>query len=136
MTERQLRRAFEMPEADSDFLRRCECPWETVIEGEVRRLILYDFAVPEGYGVPLVTLNLRIERGYPDNQLDMVYFLPELTRRDGKGIAAVAGDQFDGKTWQRWSRHRTAENPWRPGIDNVETHLLLVTEWLKREFGK
>ena len=29
--------------------------------------------------------------------------------------------------------HRTNENPWRRGYDCIETHLLLVNEWLARE---
>jgi hypothetical protein len=41
---------------------------------------------------------------------------------------------FANKRYQQWSRHRTAQNPWRPGLDNVCTHLLQVNNWLEREF--
>jgi hypothetical protein len=43
---------------------------------------------------------------------------------------------LDGKSFQRWSRHRTAENPWRIGRDNLGTHIILVEDWLAREFEK
>ena len=41
-----------------------------------------------------------------------------------------------GQEFQRWSRHRTGQNPWRPGIDNLHTHLSLVEEWLLREVNR
>ena len=49
---------------------------------------------------------------------------------------ALASEGFDGKTWQRWSRHRTPANPWRPGLDNLATHFGLVEEWFGREVRK
>ncbi|MBX9746205.1 MAG: hypothetical protein K2X34_04840, partial [Hyphomonadaceae bacterium] len=55
---------------------------------------------------------------------------------DGRAIGALAHDDFDGKTWQRWSRHRTPANRWRPGIDGLSTHFALVQEWLARELMK
>src|SRR5689334_11018241 len=108
------RRQFLLPEEDLTFLERTRMIWEAVIEGGVRRVIIHDYPVPEGYNVARVSLNFRMEAGYPDTPIDMVYVDPHLSRRDGKPIAALAGDQFDGKTWQRWSRHRTPQNPWRP----------------------
>lgn len=81
-------------------------------------------------------VNLRIESGYPEAQIDMAYFYPDLRRSDGTALKAIASDSFDGKQWQRWSRHRTPQNPWRPGIDNVSTHLSAVQSWLKLELNK
>jgi hypothetical protein len=57
-------------------------------------------------------------------------------RADGVPIKALAQQQIDGTGWQRWSRHRTPQNPWRPGVDSVATHLVLVDQWLLREFGR
>jgi hypothetical protein len=131
-----MRRQFSLPEADDEFLRNSAFNWETVIESNVMRLVINDFRVPSGYNHEEVALNLRIETSYPDGQIDMVYFFPDLARTDGKPISALAADTFDGKNWQRWSRHRTSANPWRPGIDNIETHLHLVNDWLKREFRR
>tara|TARA_B100000614_G_C14521845_1_gene482921 strand:- start:184 stop:579 length:396 start_codon:yes stop_codon:yes gene_type:complete len=131
-----MRRQFTLTGEDDRFLKGNNFNWETVTEGRIKRIVIHNFPVPAGYNVNEVDLNVRIEPTYPDTQLDMVYFFPKLSRLDGKPIRAIADDQFDGKTWQRWSRHRTGQNPWRPGIDNLETHLILVSEWLKSELKK
>ena len=44
--------------------------------------------------------------------------------------------KVDGKDFQQWSRHRTTESPWRPGEDDLSSHLVLVDDWLEREFKK
>lgn len=124
---------FRLPQNDEAFLDETEWRWETVVEGSVRRLVIYDFPVPAGYGRELVDLYLRIDGGYPDALIDMVYVTPALAKVTGGAIGALSTEAFDGRTWQRWSRHRTTANPWRPGLDNVETHLALVTEWFARE---
>jgi hypothetical protein len=132
----EMRKQFALPSEDLDWLESQRLPFELVSEGGVLRVIVHDFPVPSGYNVPLVSANVRIEPGYPDSQIDMVYFYPHLARSDGKQIGALATDNFDGKTWQRWSRHRTPANPWRPGIDNLSTHFALVHDWLSRELLK
>ena len=43
---------------------------------------------------------------------------------------------LDGKTFQRWSRHRPGDEPWRPGVDNLETHLVLTRDAFDDEFIK
>lgn len=129
-----MRREFELPDGDVEFLDAQALPWEAVRVGAVGRLIIHDFPIPAGYKHDRTTLNLRIEPAYPETQIDMVYFLPALERIDGAAIPQISVDQFDGKTWQRWSRHRTGQNPWRPGIDDVGSHLALVRFWLEREF--
>ncbi len=131
-----MRRHFSLHEQDEEHLNVRGHPWETVIENNVMRLVIHDFPVPQGYNFDRVNLNLRIGNNYPDEQIDMVYFYPHLARLDGKPIGALASDKFDGNDWQRWSRHRTAANPWRPGIDCIATHLHLVKDWLIREFER
>ena len=65
--------------------------------------------------------------------LDMVYFDPWLSRQDGKPIGAANVSQaLDGKSYQRWSRHRTGQNPWKPGEDSIGTHIFLIEDWLQR----
>jgi Prokaryotic E2 family E len=130
------RRSFRLPQEDQAFLDRTGMRWEAVVQDGVCRLVLYDYPVPPGYDRDRVDLHLRIESGYPDVQIDMVYFYPALAKIGGGAINALTPEAFDGRTWQRWSRHRTSENPWRPGLDNVETHLALVAEWLAREVRK
>lgn len=129
------RRQFELPEEDRDFLEnRLGFEWEAVREADVRRLVVLKYAVPDGYNVSEADLFLRLEAGYPDSQIDMVFFNPFLSLKNGRRIGAIDGSQaFDGRAWQQWSRHRTPQNPWVPGIDNIERHMLLVREWLDRE---
>ncbi|MGO9145120.1 MAG: E2/UBC family protein, partial [Desulfomonilia bacterium] len=108
-------------------------PWEAVIEGNSRWILLPDYPIIEGYNLRNIDVALELSQSYPDTQIDMVYFNPHLTRLDGKSIRQLADRPIDGKIWQRWSRHRTQANPWRRGYDCIETHLLLVEEWLERE---
>lgn len=128
-----MRQDFDLPEDDRDFLNSLCLQWEAVIEGKAQCIIVYGYRIPDGYSHQNVDLRLRIDRTYPDTQIDMVYFNPALSRQDGVGIKAITNEIFDGKSWQRWSRHRTSANPWRIGIDNIETHITLVGEWLLRE---
>lgn len=130
-----MRRMFELPEDDRRFLDgKLNLPWEAVELGGVRRLVIHDYAIPAGYNVTKASLYFMLVGGYPGSQIDMVYFHPALARADGRPINALSPDPFDGRTWQRWSRHRTAENPWIDGQDSIETQLVLVDDWLAREF--
>jgi hypothetical protein len=131
-----VRQDFQLPQDDRDWLEQLGTPFECVKENGVLRVVLHARPVPPGYQTTEVMTNVRIESGYPDTQIDMVYFYPPLRRLDGRPIGGVSDDTFDGKVWQRWSRHRTPANPWRPGIDSLATHFELVEEWLRREFRK
>ncbi|MCH8902858.1 MAG: hypothetical protein IIA45_02965 [Bacteroidetes bacterium] len=128
-----MRRQFNLPEQDVEYLESTGYSWETITENG-NWVLISCYSVPKGYNVTEVTTALRIDPGYPIGQIDMVYFLPHLSRSDGRPIGALAIQQFDGKQWQRWSRHRTPENPWRPEVDCISTHMTLVDHWLEREF--
>lgn len=130
------RRQFELPSFDFEFLKRRRLPWETVIEGSVRWVVLHEYQVVGGYTHTAVSAALQVSQSYPDTQLDMVYFYPHLAPTKGKVVGQLSTHNFDGKTWQRWSRHRTNANPWRRGYDCIETHILLVDEWLERELRR
>ena len=132
----RARREFALPEDDINWLAGALHRFELIAEAGVLRVVLYDFPVPLGYNYPAVDVNVRIESGYPDTQIDMVYVHPELQRLDGVPIGATCPEAFDGKQWQRWSRHRTPANPWRPGVDNLATHFALVEHWFLRELQK
>jgi hypothetical protein len=131
-----LRRNFELGAEDEAFLNQYERPWETIIDGSPWVLI-NDFPTPKGYNHDKVIVAIRIETGYPHAELNMVYFYPALIRLDAQPIGCTEAQQaLDGKSFQRWSRHRTAENPWKAGIDNLGTHVFLIEDWLEREFEK
>lgn len=131
-----MRREFALNDSDTEDLEALGLPWETVQGSSLGRVIIHNFPVPSGYNHSKVDLNIVIEPAYPETQIDMVYFHPALARHDGKVINAIENDQFDGKCWQRWSRHRTGQNPWRPSIDNITSHLKLVEYWLKKELAQ
>lgn len=132
-TDGEGRSIFVMPEVDAAFLIRLGLRWETIIVGNVKWLIIYDHPIPVGYNVENADVALRIEAQYPDVQIDMAYFSPQLARKDGVGLPNLSELDLDGRKWQQWSRHRTPQNPWRPGVDDLETHLLLVVDWLQRD---
>jgi hypothetical protein len=131
-----MRHEFQLPAADEAFLNSLGRPWEAIVDAGVRWVLIHQRVVPTGYTVASVSEAHRIDTGYPDTQIDMVYFLPPLHRSDGRAIGAQSTQQIGRDTWQRWSRHREPGFPWRPGVDDLSSHLLLVDHWLEREFNK
>lgn len=132
----QQRRMFQLPETEETFLNEYGLPWETIVDGS-QWVIIHDFPTHTGYNHDKASVAIRLEAGYPHTPLDMVYVYPSLARSDGKTIPqADVVQPIDSKSWQRWSRHRTATNPWRAGEDSIETHIYLIEDWLVREFEK
>jgi hypothetical protein len=131
-----LRRQLELLPDDRQFLEEYGLPWETIVDGS-QWVLIHDFPTHEFYNHPRVTAAIRLETGYPHNELNMVYFFPALARKDGRPIGATDATQtLDSKSFQRWSRHRTAQNPWKIGRDGLGTHVILIEDWLVREFEK
>ncbi len=132
-----LRRQFTLPAGDAEYLDTLGLPWEAVREPTNRMLLLIEgWRIPDGYNVPSATVALVIPQGYPDTGIDMVYFSPALSRLDGQLVNNLTVTTFpSGGVWQQWSRHRTAANAWRLGVDDISTHLSLVDDWLRREFS-
>jgi len=131
-----FRRQFDLLPDDRQFLEEYGLPWEAIVEGS-QWVLLHEFLTHPGYNYQRATAAVRMETGYPQTALDMVYFCPALLRRDGQPIGATQAVQsLDGKSFQRWSRHRTSQNPWKPGRDNLGTHVILIEDWLAREFEK
>jgi hypothetical protein len=129
-----LRREFRLPEADEEFLGRLGLHWEAICQGNRRWLVIYAFPLPDGFTVAMADMAIEILAGYPPGPLDMAYFLPALRRSDGKAIPQTqAVEQISGKSWQRWSRHRTGDCPWISGEDSLETHVEFVRAFLERE---
>ena len=131
-----LRRQFDLLPEDQKFLDDYGLLYETVVDGSMWVLI-HDFPTPDGYNHRKVTVAVRLETGYPVTGLDMVYFSPALQRTDGQTIGQSDVQQvIAGVTYQRWSRHRTDVNPWKPGVDDLGNHIFLIEDWLEREFEK
>lgn len=131
-----MRRHFSLPAEDIDYLSSTGLTWETIAETGLQWILINEFPVPQGYGVSNVTVAVMIPPGYPVAPLDMAWFYPELKRTDAKLIGALSFQTIDQKPFQRWSRHRTGANPWRPGVDDLSAHLSLIETWLQRELSK
>jgi len=127
---------FQLPEEDVNFLNGLELTWETVNDRGMQWVIIHDYPVAPGYNQNKVSVAIKIETGYPRSPLDMAYLFPDLQRLDGKTINAICGQLIDGVQYQRWSRHRTLQNPWREGVDDLSTHMTLVSFWFEQEFLK
>ncbi len=127
------RRQFELPADDRDFLDGLGRQWETINEAGKMAVLVHDIGMPPGLLPRAASVAFLLHQQYPDVALDMAYFLPGLTREDGRPIMALAVEQIDGSGWQRWSRHRPKNAPWRPGIDGVETHYMYMQLWLEDE---
>ncbi len=130
-----MKRDFQLPEEDVECLEALGIKWEAIKVGDVKWVIFHEYPIPEGYKVRSADVALRIPPSYPDEQIDSASFLPSLELLNGKGIKNLTMIPVDEKQYQQWSRHRTAVNPWRPGLDNIRSHLLLVDTWLKRELN-
>ena len=132
-----MRREFQLPEEDIHFLDSYGLPWEAVKSNGLWVLIHNFPTLHQGYNHNHVTTAVRIETGYPNAALDMVYFHPHLSRTDGKEIKATKANQnIDGKKFQRWSRHYTPQNPYDMSQPNLGNHILTIEDWLLREFDK
>jgi hypothetical protein len=129
-----VRREFDLLAEDKEYLDGLGLPWETVYSNGFNWVLIHKYPLPNFYNLAEVSIGIEIAVGYPRTQLDMVYFFPALSRKDGHAIGALSDRSVDGKNWQRWSRHRTQSNPWREGVDNLSTHMACVEFWLEREF--
>jgi len=129
----ESRRQFELPAEDVEFLDGLGLPWEAIRDGASLAVVIYDYSLPGGLTPNILDLMIRVPPHYPAAALDMFWLCPAVTRTDNQPIQAVTVEKFDGKTWQRWSRHRLGPQAWRPGIDNLATHLRFVEISLRRD---
>lgn len=127
-----IRKEFRLASEDENYLDSTGLNWESV-NCSGQWLLLHGWRLPTGFAVSQVSLALLIPPSYPDAQLDMVYVTPAIVRNDGKPINAVSNMDVCGGSWQRWSRHRSGANPWRPGIDDIASHLSMVDSWFRTE---
>lgn len=135
MKSENNRRDFDLPEEDEQHLNTRGLPWETIHENNQQWLVIDNFSVPQGYNHSSVSLAIMIPGNYPTAGFDMVYFYPALSRIDRVHIPATESTAtIRNCVFQRWSRHFTPKNPWRPEVDNVSTYLSIIEEWLAREF--
>ncbi|GJD34008.1 multiubiquitin domain-containing protein [Methylobacterium aerolatum] len=110
-----------LPPRDATYLEARGLDHTVVDEGGHRGVILHDFLLPPGrFNVPSADVLILLPPGYPDCAPDMFYCIPCLTiaTTGAEPRATQARLAFQGRTWQRWSRHNSE---WRPGIDGLHT---------------
>jgi hypothetical protein len=120
-----------LPERDRQYLEQRGLNYREVTDGSNKGLVLTDFALPVGiYDRPQADILILLPSGYPDIPTDMFYLFPWVTL--GQTVKyPKAADQpflFEGKRWQRWSRHC---NQWRAGIDGIHITLIRMETALK-----
>lgn len=121
---------------DFEFLNSSKLEWEIVPWNGNYLLKIRNWPVPAGYNISASDLSIVMPATYPSAQLDMFYFRNPLARESGIPIKAISDENFNGEIWQRWSRHRDAGTEWRPGVDDVSTHLMLVDKSLANELSR
>lgn len=117
-----------LPEFDRDYLLEKGYQFEEKIDTSGNGLIIRNWLLPEGkYNLQTSDLLILIPSGYPDIKPDMWYFYPDILIAPSNKAArqTEAKINFEGKPWQRWSRHFPA-NEWRSGIDGIHTYLKKV----------
>jgi hypothetical protein len=114
-----------LPEFDRDYLLEKGYQFEEKIDTNRNGLIIRNWQLPGGkYNLPSSDLLILIPNGYPDIKPDMWYFNPDILIAPSNKPArqTQAKINFEGKAWQRWSRHFPA-NEWRSGVDGIHTYL-------------
>jgi len=117
-----------LPEFDRDYLLEKEYVFEEKIDANQNGLIIRDWILPTGkYNLETSDLLILLPNGYPEVRPDMWYFNPAILLAPSNKLAkqTQVNINFEGKVWQRWSRHYPA-NEWRSGIDGIHTYLKKV----------
>jgi len=130
----ELLRQFRLLPNDEAYLDSTYPSWQGILENGRQWVILPQYALPSGYSEHFVSLAIEIPTTYPMQQIDMFYLFPAVVVLSGAMIPATEyREAIQGNSYQRWSRHRGGNSQWRPGIDNVMTHLALVESALVKE---
>jgi hypothetical protein len=122
-----------LKEEDLKTLNESRKEWELIPWNGNKLLIIRNWDIPSGFNVDKNDVGIVIPLTYPSAQLDMFYFKNPLARADGKQISALSQENFNGEIWQRWSRHRDSSSTWRPDVDDLESHLILLETSLLNE---
>lgn len=111
-----------LTQEDGDWLRRNGIAFSERANGNDGCLIFDALPLPAGkFGVANADILSVLPSNYPDSGPDMFYAKPKIVLADGRLAKNTDVDSnFFGEIWQRWSRHWN-ENPWRSGIDDVQT---------------
>ena len=120
-----------LPSTDRRYLEHRGSTSREVRDDRQAGVILNGVSLPVGkFQVPEADILILFQAGYPDVSPDMFYVMPWL-RLAPSGRYPKAADQrqrFDGRDWQRWSRHNTN---WRAGKDGIWTMIKRIEHALE-----
>jgi hypothetical protein len=115
-----------LPSKDRKYLLDRDMSFEEVTAGAVNGLVFPEYSLPPGlFDHQASSLLIILPGGYPDLPPDMFFLNPWVRLVTTKQYARYADQahQFNGISWQRWSRHN---NEWRRGKDGIWTMLKRV----------
>ncbi|TLY30820.1 MAG: hypothetical protein E6K63_00400 [Nitrospirae bacterium] len=110
-----------LPSADLKYLTTKGVRYEELVVGDQKAVIFMAWELEPGrFDHPLVDILVLLPSGYPDTGPDMFHTLPWLRLASVSRYprAADQSTNFNGQSWQRWSRHNS---DWRPGRDGIWT---------------
>ncbi len=113
--------ASSLPSADCEYLELDGFNFEELHDGSRFGIVLKSLALPEGrYDAGQADVLILMPPGYPDVSPDMFYLTPwlKLVSQNAFPPQADQAFQFNGRNWQRWSRHNSQ---WRTGRDGIWT---------------
>ncbi len=115
-----------LPRRCRQYLERKKHDFSEAYEGGIAAVIIDGWVLPEGkYDHDSVSILLLIPDGYNDASPDMFHVFPWI-RLQGQSTYPTGADvscEYQGREWQRWSRHWT---DWRSGIDGMAAWLTKV----------
>lgn len=122
---------MNLPKEDVDFLGAAGLTYRVFDDGMLN-VELLDFELPPGLNAPRANILFRLSPNYPDTPPDMWWAVPHLTTASGGAIAATESvELYDGRNWQRWSRHLEV-GIWNSGIDGLESYVRLLRTELEK----
>lgn len=126
--------SFNILPKDNEYLNQVFGNYRTIIDQNRRWLIVDNYQLPEGYSHQKISIAIEIPITYPQAEIDMFYTYPRIQLVTGAIPSCTEVDQLiEGKSYQRWSRHRSHLSAWNPASDNIVTHFALIEESLLRE---
>jgi|SRR6185437_581569 len=112
-----------LPSTDVAHLQSKGIAYREVQENGQKGIVLVAYGLPAArFDTGKADVLILLPPGYPDVAPDMFYLLPWVRLTTGNCYPSKADQSFafDGKTWQRWSRHNS---DWRAGVDGIWTML-------------